>query len=187
MDLDVRAKRHPRVSDALVRRYAVAEERADRGVLEQLAVEGRREREDADHILRRRARSARADAAIDRDVSRAEVQWSAHASLRRAARAARVGGAPASALQAERRDRMVREVRDEAAVHLGESARRGQEGHDEDDGPAVGRVGQVSRVGQVGQVGRVSQVGRVGRVSHVGRVGRVSQVGRVGRVSQVGR
>ncbi len=44
------------LSDAVVRRHAVAEERADRGLLEQLAAEGRRQREDADDFLRRRTR-----------------------------------------------------------------------------------------------------------------------------------
>ena len=46
---DIRALPH-----AVVRRHAVAEERADRRLLEQLAAEGRREREDADAVLRRR-------------------------------------------------------------------------------------------------------------------------------------
>ena len=65
LDLDVRAERHPRVPHAVVRRHAVAEERADRPLLEPLAAEGRRERQDADAVLRRRTRPARADAAID--------------------------------------------------------------------------------------------------------------------------
>ena len=45
-----------RVPHAVVRRHAVAEERADRRVLEPLAAQGRREREDADAVLRRRER-----------------------------------------------------------------------------------------------------------------------------------
>ena len=44
-------------------------------------------------------------------------------SLRRAARAARLGRAAPSTVQAERRDRVVREVRDEAAVHAGDGRR----------------------------------------------------------------
>ena len=72
-------------------------------------------------------RSARADAAVDRDVPRAEEQRRPDAPLRRAARAARLGRAAASAVQAERRDRVVREVRDQAAVHAGEGAGRREE------------------------------------------------------------
>ena len=70
---------------------------ADRRLLEQLAAEGCREREDADVVLRRREGSARADAAVDRDVSRAEEQRRPDAPVCRAARAARLGRAPASA------------------------------------------------------------------------------------------
>jgi len=56
----------------VVRRHALAGQRADRSLLEQLAVEGRVEGEDADDLPGRRAGSAGADAAIGRDVSRAE-------------------------------------------------------------------------------------------------------------------
>ena len=63
-------------------------------VLEQLAAQGRREREDADAVLRRRERSARADGAVGRDVSaRSSSQRRADASLCRAARGAVVGRA----------------------------------------------------------------------------------------------
>ena len=54
VDLDVRAERHPLLPNALVRRHTVAEERANRRVLEQLAAQRRRQREDADAVLRRR-------------------------------------------------------------------------------------------------------------------------------------
>ena len=70
---------------------------ADRRLLEQLAAEGCREREDADVVLRRRKGSARADAAVGRDVSRAQEQRHPHAPVCGAARAARLGRAPASA------------------------------------------------------------------------------------------
>ena len=56
LDLDVRAERSPRVPDAVVRRHAVAGERADRPVLEPLAAEGRGEGEDADDLPGRRSR-----------------------------------------------------------------------------------------------------------------------------------
>src|SRR5262249_42691040 len=102
--------------------------RADRRVLEQLAVEGRGEREDADDLLRRGARPPRADAAVDRDVSRAEVERRPDTLVYRAAGAPRLGRAPTSAVQAQRRNRVVREVRHEASVHVGEGAGRGQEG-----------------------------------------------------------
>ena len=54
--------------NAVVRRHAVAEERTDRRLLEQLAAQGRRQREDADDLLRRRTRPAGPDAAVGRDV-----------------------------------------------------------------------------------------------------------------------
>jgi hypothetical protein len=74
LDLDVCAERSPRVPHAVVRRHAVAGQCADRSVLEQLAAEGRVEGEDADDLPGRRAGSAGADAAVGRDVSRAEVE-----------------------------------------------------------------------------------------------------------------
>ena len=67
----------------VVRRHAVAEERADRSVLEQLAAQGRREREDADAVLRRRERHARAVGAVGRDVSRAQEPRRADAAASR--------------------------------------------------------------------------------------------------------
>ena len=88
---DVRAERHPLPADAVVRRHALAEERADRGLLEPLAAEGCRERQDADDLLRRREGPARADAAVDRNVPGAQVERRPDASLYRAPRAARVG------------------------------------------------------------------------------------------------
>ena len=89
--LDVRADRHARVPHAVVRRHAVAEERPDRRVLEQLAAEGRGRRQDADHLLRRRARPASPDAPIGGDVSRAQEQWRRHTSVHRPSRAAWLG------------------------------------------------------------------------------------------------
>ena len=81
---------HSRVPHAVVRRHAVAEERADRHVLEPFAAEGRVEGQDADAFPGRRAGSARADAAVGGDVSRAEVQRRADQAVRRAARGARL-------------------------------------------------------------------------------------------------
>ena len=71
LDLDVRAERSPRVPHAVVRRHAVAGQRADRSVLEPLAIEGRGQGQDADDLPGRRTGSARAAAAVGRDVSRA--------------------------------------------------------------------------------------------------------------------
>src|SRR5262249_50535 len=95
LGVDVRAERHENTADSMVRWYAVAEERADRSVLEQLAAEGCGERENADDLLRRSAGPACAHAAVGGDVSRGEEQRRAHTLVRRSARAARVGGTPA--------------------------------------------------------------------------------------------
>src|SRR5262249_61444714 len=77
-------------------------------------------------------------AAGGRDESRPQDSESADASLRRAARAARVGRAAAPAVQGEHRDRVVRAVRDEAAVHAG----AGAGGREEDVAADVGSVAQ---------------------------------------------
>ena len=81
----------------------VAEERADRHVLEPLAAQGRREREDADAVFRRRERRPRAVEPVDRDVPGAQEQRRADASVRRAARRPSVAGAPPSDLQGQHR------------------------------------------------------------------------------------
>ena len=88
LDVALRPDRRHHVPHHLVRRDAVAQERADRSLLEQLAAEGRREREDADAVLRRRRRYARAGRAVDGNVPRAPEQRRADAPLRRAARRA---------------------------------------------------------------------------------------------------
>ena len=75
---------------------------------------------------------------------RAEDQRRPDAPLRRAARAARLGRTAARAFQDERRDRVVREVRHEASLHLGEGPRRRQEKHDNGDRPARVRSASVS-------------------------------------------
>ncbi len=82
-------------------------------------------------VLRRREGSPRADAAVARDVPRPQEQRRPDPSLRRAARAARLGRASPSALEAERRDRVVRKIRDQTAVHAGARARRREEGRED--------------------------------------------------------
>ena len=77
-------------------------------------------------LLRRRARPASPDAAVSGDVSRAQEQRRQHTSVHRAARAAWLGRTASSAVQAERGNRMVREVRHQAGVHVGEGAGRRQ-------------------------------------------------------------
>ena len=80
-------------SHAVVRRHAVAEERADRAVLGSVAAQGRREREDADAVFRRRERHSRVPlAAGDRDVSGAQGERRADQAVCRAAREASTCG-----------------------------------------------------------------------------------------------
>src|SRR2546422_944805 len=76
-----------------------------------LAVEGHRQRDDTDAHLRGAERPARADAAVGGAVSRAQVQRRADAALRRAAGAARLGGAAPPLVQNERRAGVVRALR----------------------------------------------------------------------------
>ena len=97
--------------DGVVRRNAVAEERADRDVLEQLAAQGRRERENADAVFRRRERRARAARPVDRDVSSAQEPRRADTFVRGAARRPPVGRAPPPDLQGEHRAGLVRAPR----------------------------------------------------------------------------
>ena len=63
-----------------------------------------------------------AAAAIGGNVPGAEEQRHPHSSLRRAARAARMGRTAARAVQDERGTGLVREIRHEPAVHVGKSA-----------------------------------------------------------------
>ena len=124
LDLDVRAERRADLPDAVVRRHAVAGQRAHRRLLEQFAAQGRVEGDHTDHLPRRRRGRPRAEAAIGRDVPRVEEPRRTDASLCRAPRAAWLGRAAARAVQGERRARLVREVRDRAGLHVGEGARR---------------------------------------------------------------
>src|SRR4051812_22698433 len=116
----------------MVRRYAVAEERTDRRLLEQLAAEGRRQGHHANDLPRRREGSSRPAAAIDRDVSRTQEQRRADASLCRAARAACLGRTAPRIVQDERGAGLVREARDEASVRVGKGAGRRDAGDEED-------------------------------------------------------
>ena len=86
------------------------------------------EGQDADDLPGGRAGSARADAAVGRDVSRAEVERRADASLRGAARGPRLDRAPSPALQAPDRDGVVREVHQQPRLRVGEGAGRREEG-----------------------------------------------------------
>ena len=86
------------------------------------------------------------------------------APLRRAARAARLGRAASPALQAERGDRVVREVRDEPAVHLGKSAGRRKEREQADNGSAgLGGWAGKGRKGWMGRTGGGRTAGSAGR------------------------
>src|SRR5688500_17865682 len=112
----------------MVRRYAMAGQRADRPLLESLAAEGRCEGEDADDLPGWRTGSPRAAAAISGDVSCAQVERRADTLICGTPRGPRLAGAPASAGQAADRDGVVREVRQQPRLQVGACARRREEG-----------------------------------------------------------
>src|SRR5687768_16778067 len=112
----------------MVRRYAMAGQRADRPLLESLAAEGRCEGEDADDLPGRRTGSPRAAAAISGDVSCAQVERRADTLICGASRGPRLAGASPSPVQAADRDGVVREVHPQPRLHVGAGARRRKEG-----------------------------------------------------------